>query len=326
MKRWWIWISLIAAVCAVSFFLPEKEEIQQPQVETVAATQTISVEETKPFDTTVALRVLTEDGVIELCLQDYLIGALVAEMPSAFPLEAQKAQAVASRTFALRMARTGKHENADVCTNPACCQGWCAEGNDEAISTAAEAVDATDGLVVTYEDALIEATFFSCSGGRTEAAQAVWGTDVPYLRSVSSPGEETAPRYSDSRTLTGAEFAQIVTAAYPDVNLSGSPKSWLGAISKTAGGGIDTVFIGGVPISGTSLRHLLSLRSTQITITATETEITFDTLGFGHRVGMSQYGARAMAEEGANFAEILIHYYQGAQIKKLLRKPEQPDI
>ena len=320
MKRLII-IALCAAVlCAGGAWLylnfaDEPEEDVPAQAPTVAPAQ----ERLAPFDEAVTLRVLTEDGVEELTLREYLVGVLLAEMPADFPTEALKAQAIASRTFALRQAQAKKHEGADICTDPACCQGYLTEAPEEDLSRLTEAVEATDGLVMTYADGLIDATFFSCSGGRTEDAAAVWGGDIPYLHSVESPGEEDAPRYTET-VMVGAEaFSETLCTAYPEANLSGSPNGWFGVCSRTDGGGIEPIFIGGTAVSGAKLRSLFPLRSTNITFSVTEEgEIAITTYGFGHRVGLSQYGAKAMAEAGAGFDEILTHYYDGAAVTRLL--------
>lgn len=266
------------------------------------------------FDSTVSLRVLIGEVVTEMSLHDYLVGVLAAEMPSDFPTEALKAQTVAARTFALRQANAGKHLTADVCANPGCCQGW----SSAVCATHLAAVNSTDGLVATYHDALIDATYFSCSGSRTESALAVWGSDIPYLQSVESPGEASAPRYTESILFDAQYFAERLRSAYPEISLDGTPKDWFGKITYTRGGGIDTAIIGGIEINGLRLRSLLSLRSTNISFHINENDIEITTYGFGHRVGMSQYGAKAMAEQGNDFEQILKHYYQGIEVKQLV--------
>ena len=274
------------------------------------------------------LQLLVDDGgkIRELSLSDYLAGVLLSEMSADFPSEALKAQAVAARTFALKKAMTDKHTQAHVCTNTACCQGWVALQScpKAAQDAAVEAVAATDGLVLCYDGQLIEATYFSCSGGRTEAAVAVWGEDLPYLRSVESPGEEQAPRYRETLCIEKKDFQKILLAAHPEANLSGSPEGWFGAVSYTGGGGIDSIFVGGTVLQGTELRKLFSLRSTDITIEATPTQIFLTTQGFGHRVGMSQYGAKAMADAGKDFQSILLHYYCQTQLRRLLPADNAP--
>ncbi len=302
----WLYLTLADA--------PEEEAPAQMPVFAAAQERALPA-----FDEAVTLRVLTRDGVKELTLREYLIGVLLAEMPADFPEEALKAQAIASRTFALRQAEAKKHEGADICTDPACCQGYLTDASADGLTRLTEAVEATDGLVMTYADGLIDATFFSCSGGRTEDAAAVWGGDIPYLHSVDSPGEEDAPRYTETVTLSAADFSETLRTAYPEANLSGSPIGWFGACRHTDGGGIDTIFIGGTAVNGTKLRSLFSLRSTNIAFAVTEAgEIEITTYGFGHRVGLSQYGAKAMAEAGAGFDEILTHYYDGAAVTRLL--------
>ena len=269
------------------------------------------------FDRTLSVRVLQDGQLSSMLLEDYLIGVLAAEMPPDFPAEALKAQAVAARTFTLHQAAAGKHPEGAVCTDPHCCQGWSSARYPAVI----QAVRATDGLVLTYGGELIDATFFSCTGGRTESARAVWGSDVPYLQSVSSPGEEEAPRFSETRELSAEEFSEILCGACPQMDLSGSPADWLGEITYTEGGGIDTAVFGGVPVEGKNLRRLFSLRSTEMDFDLQEDSVRITTHGFGHRVGLSQYGARAMAEEGKDFTEILLHYYKGTKIFRLI-EPE----
>ena len=322
MKQMTIIIAIIACICAIPFLLPEQAD---PQPEPPAAESDPSpVPVQRSFDKAQPLRVQMEDRVETMSLHEYLVGVLLAEVPGDFPAEALKSQAVASRTFALKKMQTQKHPGADVCASASCCQGWSAEGSPEGIAAITAAIEATDGLVLTYDGNLIDATFFSCSGGKTEAALAVWGSDVPYLQSVDSPGEENAPRYTETVVLDRDYFSEVMTSAYPQINLSGSPMGWFGPCSWTEGGGLDLIFIGGLPVSGTDLRRLFSLRSTDITFTPEEDAITVTTYGFGHRVGMSQYGAAAMAEAGEAFTEILSHYYQNTTIKKLLcRETEQ---
>lgn len=295
--------------------VPPSEPSQAPTDEP----QTEAVGTEASFDRSLTLLVSNDGSVEEMTLYDYLVGVLLAEMPASFPAEALKAQAVASRTFALRKSKAGKHADADVCTSSACCQGRqepsdCPEASVRAVQAA---VSETDGQVVVYQDELIDATFFSCTGGRTESAVAVWGSDVPYLQAVESPNEEDAPRYSESRVFAPEEFASLIGSAYPQADLSGEPSQWLGAITYTVGGGIENAVIGGVPISGTALRSVLGLRSTDMELLAGEDGIRITTYGYGHRVGMSQYGARAMAEAGSTYDEILAHYYLGTELRRL---------
>lgn len=279
-------------------------------------------EETKPPET-VALPMLlrhTDGTVEELDMDAYLVGVVLAEMPVSFEEEALKAQSVVARTYTQKAYVTGgKHGDGSVCTKSTCCQAYIAEsdylsqgGTQKGVDKVRAAVAATSGYVLTYEDTLIEATYFSCSGGSTEDAAAVWGTDFPYLQAVSSPGEEDAVHYTDTVTFTAEEFQTAL-----GVSLSGSPAAWFRSVTYTDGGGIDTMVIGDTAYKGTELRSKLGLRSTVFSVTTDGSNITITTKGFGHRVGMSQYGADAMAVTGSSFGEILTHYYQGTTLTKL---------
>ena len=266
------------------------------------------------------IRVLTEEGLKEMDLDEYLVGVLLLEIPGDFHTEAQKAQAVVARTYALRTTQfKQKHEKNAICTDPGCCQGYrdpdaylSAGGNEQRVILARNAVAETVGQVLTYEGVLIDATYFSCSGGQTEDAQAVWGVNVPYLQSVSSPGEENASHYWDTKEFTSDSFQKALGRI-----LLGAPEQWFGEITYTRGGGVETMVIGGKSYAGTDLRALLGLRSTAFTVSVSKGNIVITTKGFGHRVGMSQYGAQSMALSGNTYPEILAHYYPGTVIDKV---------
>ena len=268
------------------------------------------------------VRLLAGDTVLELSMEAYLTGVLLSEMPCDFSPEARKAQTVAARTFTCRKLQTPKHDGADVCEDPACCQAWTSRENlarkygtdfDDVWRTAQELVQQTAGEVLTYDGRLIDAVYFSCSGGATEAAAAVWGTDVPYLQSVESPGEEDAPRFSSQAVFLPTEFSDTLRAEDPDIQLTGSPQTWVEQTQYTDSGSVDTCTIGGVSFSGTKLRQLFHLNSAKFALTFEDGRFVFDVLGFGHRVGMSQYGAENMAQLGFSYRAILLYYYQGAK-------------
>ncbi len=252
----------------------------------------------------------------QLTLEEYLVGVVLAEMPASFETEALKAQAVVARTYTRKRMVSGKHEKAQVCMDSTCCQAYTGEsdylaqgGKEALVEKVRQAVTDTDGLVLCYGGRLIDATYFSCSGGATEDAVAVWGQEVPYLQSVESPGEEAAPRYSDTVTFSARDFAMAL-----GLSASGDPADWFGQVTYTEGGGVDTLIIQGEAFRGTRLRSLLGLRSTCFSWKVTGDSIAITTRGYGHRVGMSQYGAQAMAQSGSTFQDILAHYYQGTEL------------
>ncbi|MGN0985702.1 MAG: stage II sporulation protein D [Candidatus Enterenecus sp.] len=273
------------------------------------------------------VRVLREDGQVEaLTMDEYLWRVVAAEMPASFEPEALKAQAVCARTYCLWKMSAGRHsgEGADVCDDSACCQAYttreeAAERWGDAAETyaakIAAAVADTDGQVLTYEGEPIQAAFFSSSTAATEDAAEVWGSSLPYLVSVDSPEGDEVPNYRSTVTLTAEELKELVMAAYPGADLSGDPSGWITDTSYTASGRVAEMDVGGITLSGGGARALFSLRSACFTVEEAEGVFTFSVIGYGHGVGMSQYGANAMAKEGSTWQEIVTHYYTGVEIQ-----------
>lgn len=259
-----------------------------------------------------------EDGIInDMPLELYIVSVVLREMPADFHSEALKAQAVAARTYAVRQMQLGKkHDPADVCVDSSCCQGfWDVEsylqsgGTSDDLAVIVNAVRDTSGKILIYENKPIDATYFSCSGGLTEDAVSVWGADVPYLKSQKSPGEEKATHYTDTVHFSINELAAKLNIKLTDV--------WdfkIGEMTYTVGGGVDTIVICGKEFYGTKVRQLLGLKSTAFVMTQTGESVIITTKGYGHRVGMSQYGAEAMGITGKDYTEILFHYYQGVEL------------
>ena len=271
----------------------------------------------------IRIRVKQGNEVTEMELEAYLLGVVLGEMPASFEEEALMAQAVVARTYTLRRREAkSKHDDADVCTDPACCQAYVDPGSyDEENSDLQKvyaAVTKTRGQVLTYEGKLIEATYFSSSGGRTEDAVAVWGSDVPYLQAVDSPETDYAHKYLSTVTFSQEAFQEKL-----GVKLPGRCEDWFGAVEYTGGGGVDTLEICGEVYEGIKLRQLLGLRSTAFSIEVSQGIITVTTRGFGHRVGMSQYGAEAMAVDGCTYEQILAHYYRNTQLEEFVDREEE---
>lgn len=266
--------------------------------------------------------VIADDGSVqEMDLDAYLVGVVLGEMPADFEPEALKAQAVVARTYTLKHhTRQQKHQDGALCTDHTCCQAYCkpdvfleAGHTQKQLDRVTAAVLQTHGQVLLYGAEPIEATYFSCSGGKTEAAVAVWGTDVPYLQAVDSPGEEIASHYVETVRFTAEEFETKL-----QTELSNRPESWFGTVVYTDGGGVATMQIGDKTYKGTDLRAMLGLRSTAFSMTAVGDTVTVTTKGYGHRVGMSQYGAQAMAIDGSDYTQILSHYYPGTTLENWL--------
>ena len=280
------------------------------------------------WDGSQTLRVLQTDGTVEtMSMSDYLWRVVAAEMPASFENDALRAQAVCARTYSLWKLRAKSHEEdgADICADSTCCQAYLSkedaaqrwgEGTASAYTAKiAAAVADTDGQVLTYEGGPIQAVFFSSASGATEDAAAVWGKALPYLVSVDSPEGEEVPNYRSTVTLTAEQVKKMAAEAGLDCDLSGEPSGWFQNLTRTASGRVASVDLGGIALSGGAARSLFALRSACFDVKEQEGVFTFSVTGYGHGVGMSQYGANAMAREGAGWRDILTHYYTGAQLQ-----------
>ena len=270
------------------------------------------------------LAVRMPDGTTQdLDLSVYLWGVVAAEMPATFEEEALKAQAVAARTFALSNTKKDAHPDADVCTDYACCQAWLSRADAEANWGDAATVNAnkitlavseTADEIILYNDQPIQAAFHSSSGDTTQNALEVWGYDAPYLQSVTSPEGDEVPDYHSTKTFSSQELKDLVQEKYPEANLGADPAAWLGQPTYNSGGTVDKITVGGIELSGAQARTLFGLRSACFSVEYADDTFTFAVTGFGHGVGMSQYGANAMAAAGSTYLDILQHYYTGVTV------------
>ena len=276
-----------------------------------------------------AVRLKLDDGqVVELTMAEYLWGVVAAEMPASFEQEALKAQACAARTYTVTRQNnpSDKHPDADICGDSTCCQAYIDRADAEArwglnaqeySEKIERAVTETDGLGILYNGQPIQALFFSSAAGKTVDAVEVWGNSVDYLKSVDSPEGDEVPNYHTQAVFSAEEVKSLTLASYPGADLTGEPSGWFGQASRNDGGGVISIPLGGVTLTGSQVRSLFSLRSATFTVSYTDGNFTFDVTGYGHGVGMSQYGANAMAKEGSTFRDILTWYYTGAQVDTL---------
>ena len=279
-------------------------------------------------DESSVLRVWNGTETVEMTMAAYLPGVVRGEMPATFEEEALKAQAVAERTYIYyHLQRGGKanHPDADVCMDHSCCNAWTgaeqaaqkwgeqAEAYEAKIQ---EAVRATDGQVMLYNGQLILAAFHSSSDGVTASCRDVWVQDLPYLASVASPESgESVPNYYSVREFTAAEFQKIMRAAHAQADFSGAPETWITDPVRNGSDRVETITIGGMTVEGTEVRRLYGLRSASFTAEATAETVRFHVTGYGHGVGMSQYGANTLASEGKTWQEILHWYYTDVTIE-----------
>ena len=285
----------------------------------------------RSYDEQTAMTLLCSGEVRELSLEEYLLGVLAAEMPAGFPEEALKAQAVAARTYTLYKIALYEtdpdtvHPEADLCDDPGHCEAF-ADLNTQASAMwgdSAEiyrqrlqtAVEQTDGMVLIYEDQPIAAVFCAAATQQTESAKDVWGSDLPYLVSVESPGGRDCSRYEGTVTMPQTEFAAAVQAQFPEADFSEPPGTWFRDSHRSEAGSVIDVLVGGVRLTGSQVRQLAGLNSANFTVKVQGGDLVFSTVGYGHGVGLSQYGARYLALDGQTYDQILSHYYPGTQLR-----------
>ena len=278
-------------------------------------------------DSAVMLRVLIQGQLQEMDMASYLMGVVRSEMPASFSSEALKAQAVAARTYTYHKMRSGgstNHPLADACDDISCCKAYMEQtaaaanwGTQAPVWEAKirQAVADTDGECVLYEDEPVLAVFHSSSAGATLNAADVWSSSLPYLQSVSSPeNEDTVPNYHSSATFSSGELQVILQSAFPQADFSSRPSDWFTNMQLQPNGTVTSLTVGGVPVSGNQLRTALGLRSACFSISFTGDTVTFSVTGYGHGVGMSQYGANVLAANGMDYREILAWYYTGTTV------------
>lgn len=279
------------------------------------------------IDAVTPLNVIIQGKLQQMDMQTYLLGVVRAEMPVTFHEEALKAQTVAARTYILHKIAGGgsaNHPQADACDDINCCQaykseedaaaGW-GEQAGEFEKKVRSAVEGTDGECILYEGAPVLAVFHSSSVGTTQDAQSVWSASLPYLQSVETPeSEDSVPNYRSTASFTASELREKLLNALSGAELDGSPSNWFTNIQQKPSGTVTSLSVGGVEVGGNRLRTILGLRSACFTISFDGDEVTFSVSGYGHGVGMSQYGANVLAEGGMGYREILEWYYTGAEV------------
>lgn len=334
---------LIPAVPAVLMGQPDARGISSAEGSLSAATaekQAEAATSDKPADAaqqpdtaeTFSVLDITTGTVETISVRDYLIGSVCAEMPATFEPEALKAQAVAAHTYAVRQQLLEQQNpTADLCgadfsndssryqayftENQA--KQYYGENFDQYYEKIAAAVDAVYPYLLEYQDEPIIAAFCSMSSGKTESAENVWGSAVAYLVAVDSAADETAPRYLTETNFTQEEVRSALERAFPDCKLDEDATKWIQIVSTSDSGTVLTAQVGGCTVTGQEIRAALSLRSAAFSIEVADPVITITTKGYGHGVGMSQYGANAMAKAGSTWQEILAHYYPGTELREV---------
>lgn len=285
----------------------------------------------------ISMYVNSSKKIEKLPLEEYVKGVVAAEMPASFNIEAIKAQAVAARTYVYKRWRAvgGKgcslHPGADICDDPTHCQAWITKGEMlkkwgifsyyHYFGKINQAVNSTAGMIILFQNEPIDPLFFSTSNGKTENSEDVWEKTIPYLRSVTSSGEETSPHFFAIKEFSVEAVVSRLKQKWPDLIIDNkSPEKQWKVIETSEGGRIKTMQVGNKIIKGTEFRELFELKSTDFKWERSGSNIKIKTCGFGHGVGMSQYGANAMAKDGANYVDIIKHYYSGVEIKRMEKR------
>ena len=304
----------------------EKEVVQEPQI-SVPIKEDINpvitkkeepvkqeIKEEVIVDNNTYINVKRSSGIVRIELEEYVIGVVGAEMPASFNKETLKAQAIVARTYALKATKTGKTLTDNSSTqnykdNSELKTLW-GSNYDTYYNKVKNAVLETKGLYLSYNGNYIEALYHSTSNGKTENAENVWGNSYPYLVSVSSEYDSSNPSFIKEKTMSYSELSS-------KLKMQVNEESDFNILNKTVGDRVAAIEINGKIYKGVDFRNLLGLRSADFEIKKSDIGVTFITKGYGHGVGMSQYGANGMAKAGYSYDAILKHYYQGVSISHL---------
>lgn len=275
------------------------------------------------------IKVQMEDGsIVDMNLDEYLLGVVSAEMPAEYDIEALKAQAVVARTYTLyTIIHSNKHGDGIICTSSSCCQAWLSKEDrmnkwDEEVREAnwnkiEEAVYSTSGEVIEYNGEVIDAFFHANSGGKTEVPINVWGgTDYPYLQAVETSGEDGYTQYSSENIVSKTELEKIIKEKYNDFSIDWNDNP-IEIKEYTDSNRVKTIKIGNKNLSGVEVRTLFNLKSANFICRVESNNIKFLVKGYGHGVGLSQTGADSMAKSGASYKDIINHFYANVQIVSL---------
>ncbi|MEG6612668.1 stage II sporulation protein D [Pseudoclostridium thermosuccinogenes] len=318
---------LIVRGCDLSVGKQIQEEIEEGGIDSTNLEDVIK-------DVYIKVYIKSEDKVQDMKLEEYIKGVVAAEMPAEFGIEALKAQAVAARTYAygrlkkIYGSEDDGHKGADICTDVHC-QAWVSK--EEAMdkwgifsafkywNKIERAVNETRNIILTYEGKVVNPVFHSSSGGRTENAEDVWeGAGEPYLRSVVSMGEEAYPGFETVVRIKIEDFRKTLEKEVPGIKIGSNIMENIQVIDYTEGGRVKNIKIGNTTLKGTDIRRIFSLKSANFKIEKEDEEtLRITTIGNGHGVGMSQWGANYLAKNGSTYEDILKYYYRGTELEML---------
>ncbi len=322
MKKFLSLILLSAIIIVISPIAILRESVS---VEETTATPQTSTNEPLKNENTVTVFRSVENDTIEIDFFEYVCGSVAAEMPLSYHEEALKAQAIACYTNALRLKMSAQTSSTyHISDNSSIHQGYLNEdqrkekwGEDfeKYESKLRSIVKDVENLAILYNDEPCVAAFHAICSGKTENAENIWGEKVPYLVSVKSSGDNLSPQYSSVVVFEKDEFIEIVKEL-TEVKSIKKLKGIIEIKEKTKSGTVLKATLNKKSFTGEEIRKAFSLKSPSFTVEVTEKSVTFKVTGYGHGIGMSQYGADFMARQGSSYEEILKHYYKGIEIKQ----------
>lgn len=338
MRKILVYILVIIIICFSLPIIFTSEFPRETSSEAnIAKTENISVQNIVTESTydyakynTITLLHKDDNKTQKINLDEYLYGVVSAEMPASFEEEALKAQAVVARTYTIYkiVNNDGKHGEADICDDSTCCQAWISEEDrkdrwkekerESNWNKIVNAVNSTQGKIITYDGKPINAFFHSNSGGETEAPIDVWGgSGYPYLQSVSTSGEDAYSQYSSEAEFTKAEFEEKIKELHSDFEIDFEDEDCLKIEEYTDGNRVKKMKVGNLELSGVEIRNIFGLRSANFKVSIENNKVKFEVTGYGHGVGMSQTGADSLAKEGKTYEDIIHHYYTNVEIEDM---------
>lgn len=321
MKGIHITSAAVIFVCMVLFPLLSMKTTKKP---TESSPPLTSYNQIASDDKTVLRVYLTdEQKTVQMPINQYVMGVVAAEMPAEYHPEALKSQAVVARTYALYKQSIRKDEEYDVTDSHETDQAYLSETEAKErfgdsynayMDKISDAVNAISNDTVLYNGKPILASCHSISAGRTESAELLWGGSYPYLKPVESVGDVLSPDYLSEVTISTEDMKSALKKH--DISVEGDAKSWITDIKRSESGYILTLNVGGNEIKGSTFRTALGLRSTNLDISFESDQFKLTVKGYGHGVGLSQYGAQFMALQGSGYKEILNWYYTDCTVEK----------
>ena len=316
MKGIYLWSVIIIFICIVLFPLFSMDKTSAPDNGNLPSNPS-----TQQSAETFRMYLTKEDKIVNITARDYCIGVVSAEMAAEYELEALKAQSVVAYTYAKYKANLRKNEDYDITDTSKKDQAFLSV--DEAKERFGDnyqkytekitlAVDSVLGQSVTYDGKPILAACHSISGGKTEAATDIWGGEYPYLIPVESVGDVLNPKYLTEVTVSSEDMRKALVKL--DIAADKDASKWLGNIKRTNSGSVLKITVCNKEIKGSELRSALGLRSSNFDVTYSDDKFKFTVRGYGHGVGMSQYGAQFMALQGSSYKDILNWYYTDCEI------------